>query len=79
MLVLAAGEHEYASGMRAVTGTARYWGPLFAGFMCLVASLFVGPIVAWLLLILAFGLILDGATAMWERAGSTGGLTTHRQ
>lgn len=65
--------------MRAVTGTARYWGPLLAGFMCLVATSLVGPIVAWLLFILAFGLILDGATAMLERAGSTGGLTTHRQ
>jgi hypothetical protein len=65
--------------MRAAAATARYWGPLVAGLMCLVAALFVGPILAWLLIILAFGLILDGATAMWERAGGTGNLTTYRQ
>jgi hypothetical protein len=28
---------------------------------------------------LSFGLILDGATAWWERAGGTGNLTTYRQ
>ena len=65
--------------MRGVLGTARYWLPLVAGFACLVASLFVGPIVAWVLIIASFGLLLDGGTAMWERAGSTGNLTTYRQ
>jgi hypothetical protein len=58
---------------------ARYWAPIVAGFLCLVVALFVGVILAWLLLILAFGLILDGATAMWQHAGSAGNLTTHRQ
>jgi hypothetical protein len=57
----------------------RYWVPLLAGFVCLAATLFVGVVLTWLLSILAFGLILDGATAMWERAGGTGNLTTHRQ
>jgi len=47
--------------------------------MCLIAAGFAGAIIDWLLIILAFGLILDGATAMWERAGGTGNLTTHRQ
>ncbi len=65
--------------MRTVAATARYWAPLVAGFACLVTASFVGPIAAWLLIVLAFGLILDGATAMFERAGSTGNLTTHRQ
>jgi hypothetical protein len=65
--------------MRAVVGTARYWLPLVGGFLSLIAVLFVGPILGWLLIILAFGLILDGATAMWERAGSTGNLTTYKQ
>ncbi|HEX2412562.1 MAG TPA: hypothetical protein VHJ39_15450 [Solirubrobacteraceae bacterium] len=65
--------------MRAVVETARYWVPLVAGFLCLVAVLFVGAILGWLLSILAFGLLLDGATAMFERAGSTGNLTTYRQ
>jgi hypothetical protein len=65
--------------MRAVAGTARYWGPLVGALLCLVAAMFVGAILAWLLIILAFGLLLDGATALFERAGSTGNLTTYRQ
>ncbi len=65
--------------MRAAAGTARYWAPLVAGFACLVGVLFAGPLLAWVLLIVAFGLIFDGATAMWARAGSVGGLTNHRQ
>lgn len=36
-------------------------------------------IAAWLLHMLGFGLLLDGVTAMWERAGGTGNLTTYRQ
>ena len=65
--------------MRVVVGTARYWAPLLGGFLSLIAVLFVGAILAWLLIILAFGLLLDGATAMFERAGGTGNLTTYRQ
>jgi hypothetical protein len=65
--------------MRAVAGTARYWVPLLAGFLCLVAVLFVGPILGWILIIAGFGLVIDGATKMWEKAGSTGNLTTYRQ
>jgi hypothetical protein len=65
--------------MRAVIGTARYWGPLAGGLLCLVAAMFVGAILAWILIITSFGLLLDGATAMFERAGGTGNLTTYRQ
>jgi hypothetical protein len=65
--------------VRAVIGTARYWVPLLAGLLCWVAVLFVGPIPGWLLIITGFGLILDGSTAMWEKAGGTGNLTTYRQ
>ena len=65
--------------VRAAIATARYWLPLAASLGCLVVALFVGPIAAWLLIITAFGLLLDGCTAMWERAGSTGNLSTHRQ
>jgi hypothetical protein len=65
--------------MRALPGTARYWVPVLAGFLCLIGALFAGPIATWILIILAFGLILDGATAMWERAGGTGNLSDHRQ
>jgi hypothetical protein len=65
--------------MRAVVGTARYWVPLVGGLLCLVAVLFVGAILGWLLIIAGFGLVLDGATAMWEKAGGVGNLTTYRQ
>ena len=65
--------------VRTLIGRARYCAPILAGCMCLIAAGFAGAIVDWLLIILAFGLILDGATAMWERAGGTGNLTTHRQ
>src|SRR5688500_5456825 len=67
--VAAAPAQGYARCMRAVVGTARYWVPLLAGLLCLVAVLFVGAVLGWLLIILAFGLLLDGATAMFERAG----------
>lgn len=65
--------------MRAVVETARYWAPIAAGLICLVLSLVVGPLLSWVLIIAGFGFVLDGATAMWERAGGTGNLTTHRQ
>jgi hypothetical protein len=65
--------------MRAVFATARYWGPIAAALVCLAVAMFVHAIIAWLLIITAFGLLLDGATAMFERAGGTGNLTTYRQ
>ena len=65
--------------MRAVVGTARYWAPLLGGLLCLITVLFVGAVLGWLLIMLAFGLLLDGATAMFEKAGGTGNLTTYRQ
>jgi hypothetical protein len=65
--------------MRAISATARYWLPLLAGFMCFVAVSWVSPLVAWLLIFAGFGLTFDGATAMFARAGRTGGLTSHRQ
>jgi hypothetical protein len=65
--------------LRAVIASLRYWLPLDAGFILMLASVFVGPVLTWLMLMIAFGLILDGATAMWERAGGIGNLSTHRQ
>jgi hypothetical protein len=65
--------------MRGTLRTARYWAPIAGGFVCLVGSTIVDASIGWVLLIAAFGLILDGATAMWEKAGGTGNLTTYRQ
>ena len=69
----------YDLHVRAALGKARYWLPLVAGFVCLVVSTSVGAIASWLLIVVGFGLLLDGCTAMWERAGGIGNLTTYRQ
>ena len=53
--------------------------PIGVGFLLLLATLFVGVLLTWLFLLAGFGLILDGVTKWWERAGGTGNLTTHRQ
>jgi hypothetical protein len=65
--------------VRSVLGTARYWVPLAGSVACLGAVPFVGPVAEWLLIMAGFALLLDGATAMWERAGRTGNLSMHRQ
>jgi hypothetical protein len=59
-----------------VLHTIRYWGPIAAGFICLIAALWVSPVIGWVLIIVAFGLILDGATALFAQAGD---LTQYRQ
>jgi hypothetical protein len=50
--------------------------PLIAAVLSLVIAEFVGPIAAWLLLIAAFGLILDAVTMMWPQGDN---LTKYRQ
>jgi hypothetical protein len=62
-----------------VRGTMRFWLPLVAAGACLIASQLVSAQVGWVLIIAAFGLGLDGATAMFARAGGTGSLWDHRQ
>jgi hypothetical protein len=57
----------------------RYWVPLVVAFVCLLAVSWVSPFVAWLLIILAFGLVLEVSTACFAKAGRTGNLTDHRQ
>ena len=54
----------------------RIWLPFAAAALCLVATSWTGPILTWVLLLAAVGLILDGATLLWARGG---GLTQHRQ
>ena len=65
--------------MRGALESKRYWLPLGGGFACLIVALWVAPIVAWLLLILSFGLLLDGCTAWFAKSGSTGGLRDYKQ
>jgi Mg2+/citrate symporter len=57
----------------------RYWGPLVVGVACLIASKSVSPIVAYVLIVVAFALLLDGATALFARATRTGRLSDNRQ
>ena len=52
---------------------------LSVGFACLLVGLGTGPAVAFVLFVVGFGLILDGATILWAGAGRTGGLSDHRQ
>ena len=57
----------------------RYWGPLALALVCLISATMLSPVVAWLLIIFAFGLVLEAGTAWFEKAGGTGGLHDHRQ
>jgi hypothetical protein len=57
----------------------RCWLPLVAGCVCLIIATQASAIVGWVLMIAAFGLILDGCTAMFERAGRTGSLYDNKQ
>jgi hypothetical protein len=57
----------------------RYWLPAVAAVVCLVAATMVPPVIGFVLLIAAFGFVLDVSTKLFEQAGKTGGLHNHRQ
>jgi hypothetical protein len=57
----------------------RYWLPLVAAFVLLFVATKVPAIIAFVLIIVAFGLVIEVSTKMLENAGSTGGLNNHRQ
>ena len=59
--------------------SARYWLPILAAAICLVVAGWVSPAVSLLLVIAAFGLVLEAGTAWFAKAGGTGGLQDHRQ
>jgi len=65
--------------MRGVLGTARYWLPFVGAMVCMIGVQYVGAVLGWILIIAGFGLVIDGATKLWEKAGSTGNLTTYKQ
>ena len=66
--------------MRALKDTRRYWLPLAAAVLCLFAASWgVPPLVAYALIMLAFGLCFDAATAWLARAGGTGGMRDFKQ
>ena len=57
----------------------RYWFSIGGALACLVIALFLPAIPALVLLIVALGLLVDGGTGMFARAGGTGGVSNHRQ
>jgi hypothetical protein len=57
----------------------RYWLPLAAAAVCLIVASMVSPIVGFVLVIAAFGFVIDVSTKLFENAGKTGGLGDHRQ
>jgi hypothetical protein len=59
--------------------TVRYWLPLLAALVCLVFATKVGPIVSFILIIAAFGLVIEVSTKAFEQAGRGGRLTDHKQ
>jgi Sec-independent protein secretion pathway component TatC len=65
--------------MRAVLRTMRYWGPVVVACACLIAAYSVPPVVTYVLVIVAFVLLFEVGTALFERAGGTGGLKDFRQ
>ena len=66
--------------VRAVLDTKRYWLPLAGAVLCLfAASWSVPPLVAYGLIMAAFGLCFDAATLWLARAGGTGGMSDYKQ
>ena len=57
----------------------RYWLPLVAAAVCLIAASMASTIVGFVLIIAAFGFVLDVGTKLFENTGKTGGLGDHRQ
>ncbi len=57
----------------------RYWLPLVAAFVLLIASTRFSTIIGFVLIIAAFGLVLEVSTKLFENAGKTGSLNDHRQ
>jgi UPF0716 family protein affecting phage T7 exclusion len=57
----------------------RYWLPLVAAAICLIVGSMASTIVGFVLLIAAFGFVLDVGTKLFENSGRTGGLGDHRQ
>jgi hypothetical protein len=57
----------------------RYWLPLAGAVLCFIGASVLSPLVAWVLIIAAFGLVLDAGTAWLAKAGSTGGMHDYKQ
>ena len=65
--------------MRRQLRLLRYWGPMVLACVCLVVAYSVPPVVTYVLVIVAFMLLFEAGTAMFARAGGTGGLKDYKQ
>jgi hypothetical protein len=65
--------------MRSVLATIRYWLPLVAACACLLVARWTPPAVTLVLIVVALGLVFDVGTALFAKAGGTGGLSSNRQ
>ena len=63
--------------MRALRTNLRLWLPFAAAAACLALTFLCGPVLTIVLMIVALGLVIDGATLLWSRSG--GGMSQHRQ
>jgi hypothetical protein len=60
-----------------VRWTLRTRLPFVVAALALLATLWAGPVMTWVLLLVAIAFILDGATLLWSRSGTSMG--QHRQ
>ena len=57
--------------------TLRTRLPFVVAAIALLATNWAGPVMTWVLLLIAVGFILDGATLLWSRSGTS--MDQHRQ
>jgi hypothetical protein len=60
-----------------VRGNLRTLLPFVVAALALLAMQWAGPVLTWVLLFVAIGFILDGATLLWSRSGTS--MDQHRQ
>jgi len=65
--------------MRAKLRPLRYWGPVLLAVVCLIVAYSVPPWAQLVLVIASFMLLFEVGTALFEKAGGTGGLKDFRQ
>lgn len=62
--------------MAAILASKRLWLPFVAAAACLAVATLAGPVLTLLLVVAAFGFLLDGATLLFSGAGQA---SEHRQ
>lgn len=65
--------------MRGLLASKRYVLPLLGACVCFFLASLVVPVAAWLLIMAAFGLVLDAGTAWFAKANGTGGMRDYKQ